>query len=232
MMSPTSRRILMVLLFMAAVVCLRLGFWQLGRLQDRRAANRLAGDARAAPVVRLPEATGAAGNLAYRRLEAVGRYDHANEVVLRGSSLNGLPGVTVVTPLRLAESDTALLVMRGFVPSPDAVTARLDSLREEGEREVRGLAMPVDSGGGMPLERRGTTTWARLDLAALEARLPYPLYPVALRQSPDTALPPLPRRLQPPPLDDGPHLNYAVQWFLFAGMAAVFAGVVVGRWKS
>lgn len=231
-MSPTSRRILIVLLLMAAAVCLRLGFWQLGRLQDRRAANRLAADARAAPPVRLPEASSAAGDLAFRRVEAVGRYDHEHEVVLRGASLNGLPGVTVVTPLRLAESDTALLVTRGFVPSPDAVTARLDSLREPGEVRVRGIALPIGAGEGRPLERRGATTWGRLDTAALRAHLPYPVYPVALRQSPDSALPRLPRRLEPPPLDDGPHLNYAVQWFLFAGMAAVFAGVVVGRWKS
>jgi surfeit locus 1 family protein len=231
-MSPTSRRILIVLLLMAAAVCLRLGFWQVGRLQERRAANRVAADARAAPPVRLPEASGPAGDLAFRRVEAVGRYDHEHEVILRGASLNGLPGVTVVTPLRLAESDTALLVTRGFVPSPDAVTARLDSLGEPGEVRVRGIALPIGSGEGRPLERRGVTTWGRLDTAALRARLPYPVYPVTLRQSPDPALPRLPRRLEPPPFDDGPHLNYAVQWFLFAGMAAVFAGVVVGRWKS
>ena len=42
-------------------------------------------------------------------------------------------------------------------------------------------------------------------------------------------LPRLPRRLTPAPLDDGPHLNYAVQWFLFAVLAVVFAVVVVAR---
>jgi cytochrome oxidase assembly protein ShyY1 len=30
-------------------------------------------------------------------------------------------------------------------------------------------------------------------------------------------------------LDDGPHLMYAVQWFLFAGMSVVFAFLVVAR---
>jgi cytochrome oxidase assembly protein ShyY1 len=28
---------------------------------------------------------------------------------------------------------------------------------------------------------------------------------------------------------EGPHLNYAIQWFLFAAMAAAFAVLVVGR---
>ena len=231
-MSPTSRRILVVLLLLASLGCVRLGFWQVGRLQDRRAANRLAADARGAPPVRLPEGAGAAGSLAYRRVTAVGRYDHDHEVVLRGASMNGVPGVTVVTPLRLAGRDTALLVTRGFVPSPDAVTARLDSLREPGEVRVEGVAIPLGEGEGRPLARKGATTWARLDAAALRDRLPYPVFPVAVRQSPAPSLPRLPRRMEPPALDDGPHLNYAVQWFLFAGMAAVFAAVVVGRWKS
>jgi cytochrome oxidase assembly protein ShyY1 len=38
-----------------------------------------------------------------------------------------------------------------------------------------------------------------------------------------------PRRLEPPPVDEGPHLSYAIQWFLFAGLAAAFAVLVVGR---
>ena len=231
-MSPTSRRLFIAFLLLSAAVCLRLGFWQVGRLQERRAANRIAGEARAAPVVRLPGASGASGTLAHRRLEAAGRYDRANEIVVRGSSFQGVPGVTVVTPLRLSGSDTALLVVRGFVPAPDAVTAPLDSLNEDGAVVVRGVGLPIDSGRGRPLERNGATTWAALDLPALRERLPYPVYPVALRQSPEAALPRLPRRLEPPPLDDGPHFNYAVQWFLFATMAAVFAGVVVGRWRS
>lgn len=215
----------------AAAVCVRLGFWQMGRLQERRAANRVAGEARAAPPVRLPGA-GHVGSLANRRVEAVGRYDHANEIVVRGTSFQGLPGVAVVTPLRLAGRDTALLVTRGFVPAPDAVTAELDPLREEGEVRVEGVALPLDSGGGRPLERNGRTTWGALDGAALRDRLPYPFFPVALRQTPDPSLPRLPRRLEPPALDDGPHLSYAVQWFLFAGMAVAFAVVVVARWRS
>ena len=213
----------------AAAVCARLGFWQVERLRERRAANRLAAEARTAPPVRLP---GAERPPANRRVEAVGRYDHANEIVLRGTSFQGLPGVTVVTPLRLPGSDTALLVTRGFVPAPDAVTAELDSLREEGEVRVQGIALAIDSGRGRPLDRNGRATWAALDAAALRERLPYPVFPVAVRQSPDPALPRLPRRLEPPSLDDGPHLNYAVQWFLFAGMAVAFAVVVVARWRS
>jgi cytochrome oxidase assembly protein ShyY1 len=53
--------------------------------------------------------------------------------------------------------------------------------------------------------------------------------PVYIKQSPDRTLPSFPRREELPPMDDGPHLSYAVQWFLFAGMAVAFALLVVGR---
>jgi cytochrome oxidase assembly protein ShyY1 len=42
-------------------------------------------------------------------------------------------------------------------------------------------------------------------------------------------VPSFPRRLDPLPIDEGPHLSYAVQWFLFAGLAIAFAFLVVGR---
>ena len=59
--------------------------------------------------------------------------------------------------------------------------------------------------------------------------MPYPLLPVFVRQTPDSLLPRSPRRLPAPELGDGPHLNYAIQWFLFAGMTVAFAVLVVGR---
>lgn len=228
-MSPTSRRLLVAFLLIGAAVCVRLGFWQLDRLQERRAANRTAAEARAAPTIALPGAR-LAGDLAQRRVVARGRYDPGHEIVIRGQAYNGVPGVHLVTPLRLEGTDTALLVNRGFVPAPDAVTPRVRDLDEGGERLVEGIALEVPSGGGQPIERRGKISWARLDRLALAERIPYPILPVYLLQAPGTDAPArLPRRVAPPGLDDGPHLNYAVQWFLFAAMAVAFALIVVAR---
>jgi surfeit locus 1 family protein len=129
-------------------------------------------------------------------------------------------------------TDTAVLVNRGFIPAPDAVTADTAGLDEAGPRVVRGIAVAIGTGGGQPIDRRGQITWARLDRKALSEQLPYPILPYSVLQSPDSSLPSLPRRLSPAPLDDGPHLNYAVQWFLFAALAVVFAVVVVARHRS
>jgi surfeit locus 1 family protein len=219
----------MALLLLVAAGLARLGVWQLDRLHQRRAANAVTAAAREAPPVMLTAGTQEPESLVQRRVAARGRYDQAREIVIRGQVLEGTPGVLLVTPLLLDAGGPAVLVARGFLPSPDAVTVRLEGLKAPGEVTVRGIALAVPAEGGAPIEHGGRTTWRRLDLPALRQRLPYRVLPIYIQQSPDSALPPFPRPLAPAPLDEGPHLSYAIQWFLFAGMVAGFAVIVVGR---
>jgi surfeit locus 1 family protein len=219
----------MGLMLLAAAGFARLGVWQLDRLRQRRAANVVTLAARNAPPVTLTPASSGTDTLGQHRVVARGRYDFANELVVRGDVFEGVPGVRIVTPLLLDRAGPAVLVERGFLPAPDALTVDARSAEEPGELTVRGIAVPVPAGGGQPIEHRGTTTWRRLDLPAIRARLPYPVLPVYIRQTPDKGLPHFPRRLPPVPVDEGPHLSYAIQWFLFAALAAAFALLVVGR---
>jgi len=235
-MSPRARFILIAGLLAFAAISVRLGIWQLHRLAERRAANATAAAARTAPELDLAARAGAAP--AERRVRATGVYDREHELVLRGRALRDVPGVALVTPLQVSGlSDTAVLVERGFLPVPDAVTLPPDSgaLDEPGARTVHGIALPIAStrDSGAPLDRAGRMTWARLDLAALRRRLPYPILDVYIQQTPDSALPRLPRRREPPATDDeGPHMNYALQWFGFAATAVVFAGIFARKGRS
>jgi surfeit locus 1 family protein len=223
-----SRLLLLGCFAVVTLVCARLGLWQLHRLRERRAANSAALAERSKPPVILEPDASAGTSLINRRVRASGRYDSAHDIVLRGRVYQGVPGVEIVSPLLLDGGQRVILVNRGFVPTPDAVTVSTDSLREPGAVQVEGIALPIRSGGGAPLQHHDETTWAELDLQQLRARLPYPVSPVYIRQSPDSSLPRFPRRLDPPPLDDGPHLSYAIQWFAFALMALVF-GVILGK---
>lgn len=256
-MSPRVRVLFLVLALVAAGICVRLGFWQRDRLHQRRTANAAQAAARELPPVVLNGATMAAGLspagtasspagqspagtvsstagqspavTANRRVIALGRYDHGRDMLIRNRAYQERPGVYVISPLLLAGSDTAVLVNRGFLPSPDGLTApAVDSLLEPGDQRVVGLAFALvqEKGGGEPLERGGRVSWRALDSSALHARLPYPILDVVILQSPDSALPAFPRRVQPRPLDDGPHLSYMLQWFGFAVIFAV-GGITV-----
>lgn len=230
-MSFGSRSLLFVLSLIFAALFVRLGFWQLTRLKERRAENRVAAEARAGQVIDLNRASPGGPSRANRRVVVSGEYDRSREIVLRGHMWREVPGVEIVTPLRIEGSDSAVLVNRGYFPSPDATFAVTDSLNEPGIVRVEGIALAVpaspDSGG--LLASNGKETWRRLDLPALRGRGPYPLLDVYVLQSPDSSLPIYPRRLEPPPLDDGPHLSYAIQWFAFATIAVAGGSIFLLR---
>jgi surfeit locus 1 family protein len=231
-MSLRSTPVLVGIILLVTAGCLRLGVWQVDRLHQRRATNAMSAARRALPSVPLntpaPSSHRAVDPLPDRRVTAEGVFDHSRQLVVRGRVYREAPGVHVVTPLRLTDTDTAVLVNRGFVPAPDAMTAEVDSLGEVGVRQVTGIAfaIPTDAEGGAPLAREGRTTWKRLDLATLRARLPYPILDVYILEAPDSGLPRYPRRLEPRPLDDGPHLSYAIQWFSF-GTITLVGGIIL-----
>jgi surfeit locus 1 family protein len=209
-------------------LCVRLGFWQLDRLEQRRARNAAIRAATAQPPLRLDSVTLASDPqaFAWRRAEAAGRYHHAGDMVVRGRSREGRPGVHLVSPLVLADG-RVVMVNRGWVPSPDGSTADVRSLRTAGPVRVSGTLLPIMSEGdrGMPFAGRAGTdsTWRRVDLAAARARSPGPLIPLVLQQLPaeesEVGSPPLPEPL--PSLSEGNHLSYAVQWFSFATIGIV-----------
>lgn len=221
-------------------LCVRLGFWQLDRLEGRRARNAAVGAAGALPTLVLDSAALAAvaeSPAAYvnRRVRVRGAYDPAGEVVLRGRAREGQPGVHLATPLRVEGGGGAVLVNRGWAPSPDGATVRRAPLAEPGAREVVGLLqeIPVTEDGGQPASAGGRdTTFRRLDLAAVRSRSPYAVLPLYVQQLPDAAprdRPPF--RVPPPELGEGPHLGYAIQWFSFAAIAVVGFLVVALRRK-
>lgn len=231
-MSFRSRLLLIGCVLLVAAVCARLGVWQVHRLQQRRAVNAVALAARLAPTVVLNGENPIGAADANRRVQATGRYDHTHDIVIRGREYRGVPGVEIVSPLLLEGGRMAVLVNRGFVPSPDAVTADPDTLQEPGQIRVQGIVLPLDSSGGAPLQRGRETTWARLDLRQLRDSLPYPVQSMYIRLSPDSTRRRFPQPLDLPALDDGPHLSYAIQWFAFAILALGFGGVILKQQRE
>ena len=163
---------------------------------------------------------------AYRRAQAIGTYDFANEFSLAARTRQGSPGANIVTPVRLAGTDTAVLVNRGWVYAADAMTVDFARWREPDSANATGYLVAIEKG------RQGavtTPTNARvvrhLDVDSLSARLPYPVLPFILVETePATTADDVPARLPAPLLDEGPHLGYAIQWFAFA-LIGIIGGV-------
>src|SRR5918998_110988 len=95
-----SRLLLILGFVIVAAVCARLGFWQLSRLQERRAVNARTLTARSAPVAALG-GSARDGRLVNRRVRVTGRYDHTHDIVIRARPYRGVPGVELVSPLLL-----------------------------------------------------------------------------------------------------------------------------------
>ena len=207
----------LVLALLVAGVCVRLGVWQLGRLAERRLYNARLAVARARPPLDLRGQRFPADSLRDRQLRARGLYDYAQERLWHGRSYEGVPGVDLITPLRLADG-AAILVDRGWAPSPDGYHVDAPAYREPDSAAVEGFGAAAPRGRG------------DADPAHLTDSLPYPLLPVVLEAAP--APPPTAaakpggahwvlRRWPPAPLSGGPHLSYAIQWFSFAVIIVV-----------
>jgi surfeit locus 1 family protein len=210
-------------ILVVVAVCVRLGIWQLDRRDQRLARNAAIAERMAAPSTELGAAPLDTAGLLHRAVSARGVYDHDRSLVLGGRSHRGVPGVHVLTPLHLEAG--AILVNRGWVPAPDAATVDLAAVHRPATTRVAGVLVPFPE--VPPTEPGDTfrTRWFRLDGGAIRAQYPYPVAPVYLQQigpgeaTADYGLQPLP--LDPPALDAGPHLSYAVQWFSFAAIFLV-----------
>jgi surfeit locus 1 family protein len=184
-----------------AIVCVRLGFWQLDRLGQRRARNAILAARLALPPLQVVRGT-SADSARQRRLTARGVYAFAGELIGPGRSFDGTPGVALITPLRLADG-SLVFVDRGWAPSPDAVHVDQTLYREADTAAVEGF-------GVIPPPGRYNV-------------------PFVLQQTGIAAPRGLPRRWPPPTLDDGPHLSYAIQWFSFAVIIVVGTGALLRK---
>jgi surfeit locus 1 family protein len=206
----------------AAALFVRLGIWQLHRLAQRRALN-----ARVESALALPPTRSLDSLALYRRAVVGGRWDFTHEYALAARTHGGSPGVDVITPLDLGDG-RVVLVNRGWVYSPDAATIDLARWHEPDPSSLITFADTIRATA--PTARDDTSRTRRSlvippSLAGERVLGSYVLVAMPTSDSANTH----PTRLEPPPLDEGPHRSYAIQWFSFAIIALVGVGIMIGQ---
>jgi surfeit locus 1 family protein len=216
-----------LLVFAGTAVCIRLGIWQLDRLEQRRAFNSQVESMWAMEMLDLNQNIPAdIAKMEWRAVTVTGEYDFENQVTLRNQYNETEYGYHLITPLRF--SGGVVLVNRGFIPADGNSTPNdWRKYDEVGQATVTGqirLGQEKPAFGGVAdAESSHLDVWNNLDVNRIVAQSPYPMLPVFIQPNeiPNDSKPPIP--FQPEiELAEGSHFGYALQWFSFA--AVLFFG--------
>jgi cytochrome oxidase assembly protein ShyY1 len=232
---------LLLVFVLAALVCGRLGAWQLDRAYERAelAAQQEAAEAVAAGPSWLGDVLAPQqsfpGELVGREVRVAGEFEPAGSLVVPGRALEGRTGYLVLTPFRVSDDGTGgeswadlsgapvLAVVRGWVASPaDAAALTVP----EGDVTLTGWLQVGEATSGSAAVVDGQTE--QIALSALVNEWGGPIYTgyLVATQGPgspeDGGVAALPR----PTLDGGSGANlqnvfYALQWWVFGGFAVL-----------
>lgn len=210
-----------LLVFLGTAFCIRMGIWQLDRLEQRRAFNTQVENMRAVKSLDLNQNLPAdISAMEWRAVTVTGKYDFENQVALRNQYNGDQYGYHLITPLLF--SGGAVLVDRGWIPADgNAAPSDWNKYDEMGQVTVTGqirLGQKKPAFGGVADADTGhLDIWNNLNVVRISEQSPYPILPVYMQPNKieNDSVPPIP--FQPVvELTEGPHFGYALQWFAFA----------------
>ncbi|MEC4017720.1 SURF1 family cytochrome oxidase biogenesis protein [Streptomyces sp. H27-D2] len=218
----------------------KLGFWQLHRHEHRVAQNQIIADGVNARPVPVGKLTSPGHHVPHRDMwrpvRATGSYDAEHEVVVRyrtGSDEQS-QGYYVLTPLVMADHRVAL-VNRGWIPADGDLTQypKVPTV-PAGVVTVTGRLMADETSAGSGIKDKQGLPPRQVMLIDSAKQAKAIRQPVLGGYIELTGTTPKPsRQPDPVPAPDhssiGPHMAYAVQWWLFAGAVPVGWFILVRR---
>jgi surfeit locus 1 family protein len=208
------------------MVLIRLGIWQLDRLEQRRLFNAQVGLAHVQSVLDLNQEQPAdLVTMEWRPAQFIGNYDFENQVAIRNQYYGDQYGYHLLTPL--LSHNRAVLVDRGWIPAEGNATPQdwrkydeAGLVRVSGQIRL-GSGKPAFGGvaDALPGDGSRLEIWNNADVEKIASQLPYPISPAYIQMDadPSDATPPIP--FQPAlELTEGSHFGYALQWFTFAAI--------------
>jgi surfeit locus 1 family protein len=230
----------------SVILMVNLGFWQLGRLDERKASNAIIVEAEkpaAVPIAELlPEgvdtSAAAVDEASYRSVIVTGVYRVDQQVLIPNRTYNGAAGFWVITPIEQVDG-TAVVINRGWIPYSFTADGPWDEFAPPtGTVSVSGMIRPPqvreDSGivAGPKDPTEGTLrSLARVDVERLGQQVDEELWPlyVNLQQQQPEQIGQLPVPVPRPELSEGSHLGYAGQWFIFSTLTIIVYPLLLRR---
>ena len=208
-----------VIALVSVPVLLGLGVWQLDRAEQKRQLASDMDDQEQAPLMQIDAHPGQEPPLPYRRARADGTFDARHQIYIENRKHGGRVGYHVVTPLKLRDSGSWVLVNRGWIPGGSGSKSQPET--PSFEVSVRGRVY-VPEAPAIALGDPATwgDIWPYLTLADYQTRYGIQLLPFMLLQDPEDEhgfVREWPRKEPAPAM----HLGYAIQWFAFAVIASL-----------
>jgi cytochrome oxidase assembly protein ShyY1 len=204
-----------------------LGLWQLSRADGKRALQSLQAARQTQSALPTLERNADRAALEWRRAHLRGQFLPAWTVYLDNRQQQGVPGVWVMTPFKLADNGLVVLVARGWLARNKQDRASIAAyFTPDGVVELDGVLHGhsprlLQLGRDAPL--RPGALRQNLDLDELAQQSGLPLLPLMLEQSaPASPQDRLGRDWPQAASGIEKHLGYAFQWFALALVAIVF----------
>jgi cytochrome oxidase assembly protein ShyY1 len=215
----------LALTILFAAVCSGLGVWQMARRAEALAEiNKVDTNFDATPVPiadALPTLESFDESQKWLPVEVTGTYLTDEQLLVRNRPLNISPGFEVLTPLRLTDG-SVFIVDRGWVPTGQNQDAP-DVVPQAPSGQVTVVARLKAGEPTLAGRTASGNQIATIDLTDVAKRVGEPIYTRAygLMASEDPAPAERPVAVTRPVRDEGPHLSYAFQWFVFGLLAFI-----------
>ncbi len=232
--SPTLWPILFTVAFL--ILLIWLGNWQLGRADHKYKDREIRAKIDTSKVISLKASMNKVAGLLARHVKLEGEFDTKYEAYIANVKYRGQPGFFVITPLKIANSNTSVLVLRGwkkqtagFNVLPQAKPATAGKIKLQG---IIDKAPAVGIKSGQPDE--GFPNWPKIiiyvDFDWYKKQLGHDVLPYVIREKSKIKdglirdWDAFPAASATMPAEK--HMGYAFQWFSLAAVLLVIFLVV------
>ena len=216
-----------ILVIIGVFILIRLGFWQLDRLEWRRAFNQHYITQISAKSINLNDYKDfkEIAGMEYREISVSGFYDFEHEIYLQNQAYQNVPGYRIVTPLLIDNKDIAVYIDRGWISFEDLNNIDHINNNYTERQKVTGIvriSQPDFNLFNKPVtQKKNNTFFLFVDLEDLQARTEYEITPfyIQVESRSDSEKPY--SQLSEYEITEGPHFGYAMQWFFFACLLGI-----------